>query len=108
MLRAGPGYTGCGRVERRPNGRSPLRSGLTKRQFVTEYVNTLTPVIVTDGFDHWAARTRWSVSFFRERYGSRLVEVDGVPYSLSELIDRVERSTPAVPAPYLRNVLIED
>jgi cupin-like protein len=83
------------------------RSGLTDRQFVTEYVNTLTPVIVTDGFDHWAARTRWSLSFFREHYGSRLVEVDGVSYSLSELIDRVERSTPAAPAPYLHNLLIE-
>ena len=84
------------------------RSGLTQRQFVSEYVNTLTPVIVTDGFNDWPARTRWTLSFFRERYGSRQVEVDGVSYGLSDLIDRVEQSTPGAPAPYLRNLLIED
>jgi len=84
------------------------RSGLTQQQFVSEFVNTLTPVIVTDGFEHWTARTRWTLSFFRERYGARQVEVDGVAYTLSQLIDLVEHSTTAAPAPYLRNVLIED
>jgi Cupin-like domain len=83
------------------------RSGLTQRVFMSEHVNTLTPVIVTDGFEHWPARARWTISFFRERYGSRSVEVDGRSYRLSDLIDLIERSTTDAPAPYLRNLLIE-
>jgi hypothetical protein len=83
------------------------RAGLTRRAFFFEYVRQLKPVIVTDAFEHWPARTRWTLSFFRERYGSRRVTVDDVPYRFSDLIDLVERSPANTPAPYLRNLLIE-
>ena len=83
------------------------RDGLTHRDFVAQYLRPLKPVIVTDVLDHWPARRRWTPAFFRETYGSRSVNVDGVDYQLSDLIDRVECSSASKPAPYLRNVGLE-
>lgn len=84
------------------------RQGLSAREFVTRYLRTLTPVILTDALEAWPARSKWTLSFFRERYGSRKVSVDGADYGLADLLDRIERSTVEAPAPYLRNLLIAD
>lgn len=84
------------------------RLGLTHRDFLSEYVRPSKPVIVTDALDAWPARTRWTPEFFRGRYGSRTVEIDGHSYLFSAFIDLVERSTAATPAPYFRNVLVEE
>jgi hypothetical protein len=84
------------------------RSRLTQREFAAQYLRPQKPVIVTDAFDHWPAKRRWTPAFFREHYGSRRVTVDGVDYQLSQLLDLIECSSPSKPAPYLRNVVIED
>jgi cupin-like protein len=84
------------------------RSGLSQRAFITEYLHPLKPVILTDALEHWPAKSRWTLAFFRAQYGSRTVKVDGVQYVLSDLLDLIERSTPERPAPYLRNLSIED
>jgi len=84
------------------------QSGLTQRAFAAQYLRPQKPVIVTDAIDHWPAKRRWTPAFFREQYGSRRVTVDGVEYQLSQLLDLIERSSPSKPAPYLRNVVIEE
>jgi hypothetical protein len=84
------------------------RAGITERAFSEQYLRPLVPVILTDALDHWPAKGRWTLRFFREQYGNRTVKVDGVEYTLTDLIDRIERSTAEKPAPYLRNLLIED
>jgi hypothetical protein len=84
------------------------RQGLSAREFATRYLRTLTPVILTDALEAWPARKQWTLPFFRERYGSRKVSVDGKEYMLADLLERIEQSTPEEPAPYLRNLLIED
>ena len=94
------GVQGSGQVDR--------RSGLTQREFVAEYLNPLKPVIVTDAIDRWPARQRWTPAFFREVYGARPVTVDGVEYRMSNLLDLIEHSSAAKPAPYLRNVGIAE
>lgn len=81
--------------------------GLTWNAFLSRYLIPLKPAIVADAFDYWPARTRWTPTFFRDRYGSRLVTIDGVVYRFGDFIDLIERSTAARPAPYFRNVLIE-
>jgi len=51
---------------------------------------------------------KWTPTFFKTRYGSLEVVVNGNAWRLGELIDRILDSTPEDPAPYLRNQLIAD
>ncbi len=84
------------------------RGRLTHREFLADYLRPLKPVIVTGAIDGWPATTRWTLDFFASRYGSRTVAIDGRSLRFSDFIDLVERSTPTRPAPYFRNILIED
>jgi histone arginine demethylase JMJD6 len=79
------------------------RAGLSAKDFEREYLEPLRPVILTDAINHWRALGRWSPQFFKQEYGHLTVTVDGETMKLSDLIDRVEASSPANPAPYLRN-----
>ena len=79
---------------------------LDRRTYNREYLVSLTPLILLGAIDHWPALGKWTPEFFRERYGSLEVAVDGKPWKLGELIDRILTSTPADPAPYLHNQLV--
>lgn len=79
-----------------------------RRRYIREYLDSLKPVIVLGAIDHWPARVKWTPTFFKERYGSLDVVVDGLTWKLGELIDRVLGSTPEDPAPYLHNQLMAD
>jgi histone arginine demethylase JMJD6 len=84
------------------------RAALTREQFGREYLSPLRPVIVTDAIAHWRALGRWTPQFFKQEYGDLQVEVDSETMALRDLIDRIEVSTSANPAPYLRNQLLAD
>ena len=79
------------------------RAGMSADEFEREYLESLRPVILTDAISHWRALGRWSPQFFKQEYGRLTVTVDGETMSLGDLIDRVEASSSANPAPYLRN-----
>ncbi len=79
---------------------------LGRRAYTREYLDPLKPVIVLGAIDHWPALGKWTPEFFRERYGSLEVTVDGKAWKLGALIDRILASTPENPAPYLRNQLM--
>jgi len=79
---------------------------LGRERFEREYVLPLRPIVVSGGFDHWAARDKWTLEFFRQHHGSRVVVVDGKHWRLEDLIDRIRVSSPEAPAPYLRNQLL--
>ena len=79
------------------------RSGLSAEAFKREYLQPLRPVILTDAISHWPALGRWSPQFFKQEHGQLAVEVDGETMHLGDLVDRVEASSSANPAPYLRN-----
>jgi len=81
---------------------------LGKTRYVREYVLPLNPVIITDGIEHWAARKKWTLDFFKRQYGGLPLTVDGRQLSMGTLIDEVNASTPARPAPYLRNHPVKD
>ena len=76
---------------------------LGKKRYVREYVLPLKPVIITDGIEHWAARKKWTLDFFKQQYGGMPLTVDGRQLTMATLIDEVNASTPQRPAPYLRN-----
>ena len=81
-------------------------SVLGRDEFRRSYSLPLRPVIVTGGIDHWAARGTWTPEFFSQRFGSRLVTVDGRDWRLDDLVNEIRKSTPDRPAPYLRNLLL--
>jgi Cupin-like domain len=44
----------------------------------------------------------WTPEYFARRVGHRRVTIDGSEYTIAELLDLIEKSTPEQPAPYLR------
>ena len=79
------------------------RASLSREEFEREYLNPLRPVVVTDAISHWGALGKWTPQFFKEKYGTLEVDIDGQKMVLSDVIDRIETSTKDNPAPYLRN-----
>lgn len=71
------------------------RSGLTRSEFVNEFLRPNQPVIFTDLSANWEAHGRFSFEYFRKHYASLLVDVRGCSYPLGELLDRLEeKATP--------------
>jgi histone arginine demethylase JMJD6 len=96
--RSGPTYSGD--IDRHE------WSKLGSARYAREYVNQLKPVILTGALDHWAARKKWTLEFFKEQCSSLPLEIDGRQLSMAQLIDEVVASSPEAPAPYLRNHLV--
>ena len=49
------------------------RSGLTRLQFLQEYLIPRKPVVLTDAFDGQALLDTWTLDYFKERFGTLLV-----------------------------------
>lgn len=60
------------------------------------------PVILPKAAAVWPAVTKWTPAYLAERVGQRRVTIDGTEYTVNELLELIERSTPEHPAPYLR------
>jgi hypothetical protein len=54
---------------------------------VRRYTPPMRPAILTDATTRWPALRRWTPEFFRERYGSIPVDIDGKTWRLGEYID---------------------
>ena len=80
---------------------------LGAQRFESEYANGSKPVVIKGAFDHWPARKKWSIDFFRSEYGDREVQVDQKTWRMADLLGRIETSSAASPAPYLRNEMLE-
>ncbi len=76
-------------------------------EFVNEYVIRNRPVIIEGAVSEWPALGAWTPEFFKERFGSKTVDVTyGVSRPLGEVIDAVRASTFEKPGPYLHKVII--
>jgi Cupin-like domain len=53
----------------------PMRTGVSRAEFLTHYYAANRPVILTDLTDGWPARTLWTPAYLRERCGDASVEV---------------------------------
>ena len=91
-------------------GKIRRRSGLSREEFLREYREPRVPVILTDATTQWPALSKWSPDFFKTRYSSTQVKIDGryasdgqMGRSLGEMIDAIVNSSPSAPGPYLKN-----
>lgn len=82
-------------------------SGIPHRELVRKYIRPMRPVVVTDAIGHWRAMHRWTPEFFRDQYGATEVTVDGKVYTLEAYVEAMLAATPETPAPYMRNVLLD-
>lgn len=57
------------------------RSGLTRKAFANEYLLPAKPVVFRDLIDAWPAKTKWSIEFFKDKYGHLDVPVVSNNYS---------------------------
>lgn len=51
------------------------RSGLTRETFAAEYLEPLKPVVFTDLTAGWPAIRKWTIEYFKEKYGDLMVPV---------------------------------
>ncbi len=51
------------------------REGLTRESFAREYLEPRTPVVLVDLMARWPARTKWTMEFFKDKYGQLMVPV---------------------------------
>jgi hypothetical protein len=88
-------------IERRNAATLPYQA------FLDEFVVTNRPVIISDAVPEWNALHTWTPQFFKDRFGSRTVDVTyGISMNFADLIDAVLASTPEKPSPYLHKVII--
>lgn len=78
---------------------------LSAEDFKRNYLEPNLPVIITGAMNDWQALKTWTPDFFKARFGSIEVDIDkrGTMHNLGELMDKVNQSSAANPAPYLRN-----
>ncbi|MCB9344908.1 MAG: cupin-like domain-containing protein [Saprospiraceae bacterium] len=57
------------------------RSGLTREEFARDYLAPLKPVIFTDLTANWPAINKWTIDFFKEKYGDLSVPVVSSKFS---------------------------
>jgi hypothetical protein len=84
------------------------REDLSYREFEEEYLRPNKPVIIKDALKNWNALGKWTLDFFRTRYGPMDLEMDGL--TMAEFIDLVQQSPTKKPKelPYLRNKSMSD
>ncbi|MCB9265508.1 MAG: cupin-like domain-containing protein [Lewinellaceae bacterium] len=51
------------------------KGGVTRESFAREYLEPRIPVILVDLMDHWPAKSKWTMEFFKENYGQLQVPV---------------------------------
>ncbi len=57
------------------------RSGLQPETFAAEFLEPMIPVVLTDLMDDWPARQKWTIDYFKTRYGHLRVPVVSNNYS---------------------------
>lgn len=69
------------------------RSGLSYEEFARDYLWPCRPVILSDAIEAWPANGKWTMDFFKTRYATKEVTIDGKTYQVGKLIDLIHAST---------------
>lgn len=74
--------------------------GMTYEEFAKDHLFAGIPVVIGDASKDWTAKEKFTPDFFKSKYGSRIVEIQGTKYKLADFIDMMEKATIDNPAPY--------
>src|SRR6202049_1113013 len=69
------------------------RHKLAYEDFVHEYLFPNKPVVLSGALDGWGAVAKWTPEYFKTKYGSMDLTIDGRDYTMAEFIDRVNSSS---------------
>ena len=83
------------------------RAGLSYADFERDYLFPLKPMVLVGALNNLPAVGKWTPEFFRRTFSDRELDVDG-PIRCAELIERIETSSEASPAPYLHAQRLAD
>ncbi len=73
---------------------------ITQKEFYNDYWKKGIPLVFKDASRQWKASGLFTPDFFREHYGDRRCHVDGVEYTMTEVLDLVEGRDTSRPVPY--------
>jgi hypothetical protein len=90
----------------KPAYRLERRSGLSYKEFIHDHVRGNRPVIITDAAARWPALSKWTPDFFKERFGSIEVNVEGHKRPLGTFMDEVKASRFDRPGRYAHSMSI--
>lgn len=76
------------------------KGGLSREEFVKNYLEPGIPVVLTDATKEWPGRTKFTPEFFKKNYSDKLITILGKEYKFGEFIDLMVNSTAENPAPY--------
>lgn len=75
-------------------------SEITHEQFIEEHWKPGVPLVFKNATRVWGAYNTFSPDWFRERFGERRTLVNGVEYTMNEIMDLVEGKDTSRPVPY--------
>ena len=73
---------------------------ISHKEFMQRFYNPGIPVIFKTASKAWKANGLFTPAYFRENFGERRTMVNEKEYSICELLDLIENSSAARPAPY--------
>jgi hypothetical protein len=80
---------------------------LSYEAFFRDYIEKNKPVVLEDVVPEWPALGKWTPTYFKTEFGSKLVNVGyGDPMTFSDFIDAVLESDEEKPAPYMYRFFI--
>lgn len=73
---------------------------LSYDEFAEQHLFANYPVVIGDACADWAAKDTFTPQFFKDNYGDRPVNIDGIVFKLGDFIDLMGSATEDNPAPY--------
>jgi histone arginine demethylase JMJD6 len=73
---------------------------ISYEEFIREFYQPGIPVIFKNASKAWKAKDIFNPVWFRRNYGDRKTKIAGKTYTMREILDMVENSSEANPAPY--------
>jgi histone arginine demethylase JMJD6 len=73
---------------------------ISYEDFMREFYNPCKPVVLKNASKAWAARDIFNPDWFRNHYGERRTVINGITYTMREVMDMAENSNVEIPAPY--------
>jgi histone arginine demethylase JMJD6 len=73
---------------------------ISQKEFFNQFYKPGIPVVFKNASKVWKANGLFNPDYFRKNFGGRRTVVNGKEYTMTELLDLIETSSPENPAPY--------